>query len=101
MLGPKGALYAEVGQGIDARYGAQVHAAAQPAVSPIGTPQGHELFAAKAGAAPAAIAGLHLQPGLIDEFHKSSSLKQKPRHSPGFEDIQGTRGFKPIRSPAE
>jgi len=64
-----GSLDAEVGERVDARGGAQIDAAAVPAVPAVRAPQGHELLAPETGTASAAAAGLHLDPSLIDEFH--------------------------------
>src|SRR6185312_14053231 len=56
----------------------QKDAATVAAVTAIRAPQGHELLPAEARAAPAAAAGLHLDPGLVDESHEES-----PDENPG------------------
>ncbi len=74
VLALVGARNAKVGEGIHALHGPQVHAAAEAAVAAVGTAEGHELLAAKAHAAAAAVAGLHLEFGFVDEFHAAYSL---------------------------
>ena len=56
-------------EGVHALDGLQVHAAAEAAVAAIGTTERHEFLAPETDAAAAAIAGLHLEFGFVDEFH--------------------------------
>ncbi len=69
VLAAESAFDAEVGQGVDARYGAQINAAAVAPVTAVRASQGHEFLATKTGAAPATVAGLDLHFGFVDEFH--------------------------------
>ena len=69
VLGLEGARNAKIREGVHALDGSQIHAAAQSAVATIGAAEGHELLAPEAHAAAAAVAGLHLELGFVDEFH--------------------------------
>jgi hypothetical protein len=69
VAGLEGALDAKVRERVDAGGGAQVDAAAVAAVATVGPAEGHELLAPEAGAATAAVAGLHPRLCLIDELH--------------------------------
>src|SRR5260370_16402296 len=73
VLAPIGSRYAKVRQGIHPLDGSQVHAAAEAAVAAVGTPERHELLAPETDAAAAAITGLYLQFGFVDEFHEGST----------------------------
>ena len=63
------ALDAKIRQRIDAFGGPQPHAAAVAAIAAVRAAERHEFLAPEAGAAAAAVAGLHPDGGLIDEFH--------------------------------
>ncbi len=69
VLALVGARNAKVGQRVHALDGFQVNAAAKTAVAAVGAAEGHEFFAPETHAAAAAVAGLHLEFGFIDEFH--------------------------------
>ena len=60
-------------------HGFQVHAAAEPAIAAIGTAEGHKLFTPKTDAAAAAVAGLDLEFGFVDEFHRVDSTERARR----------------------
>ena len=87
VLGLVGALDAKIGQRVDAGGGTQVDAAAVAAVAAVRAAQRHELLAPETGAAAAAVAGLHLQRGFIDEFHGGTLAQTKtPALGRGFQD---------------
>src|SRR5580658_1171678 len=92
VLTAVGARDAKIRQGVHALHGLQIDAAAQTAVTAIGAAEGHEFLAAKAHAAAAAVAGLDLEFGFVDEFHAADSLAPH-----GAESKKGGRLPYPLR----
>src|SRR5690606_18742132 len=82
----KGALDAEIRQRIDAVLRVQPDTAAHAAVTTIRPAEGDELLAAETDAAAAAIAGLHLDCGFVDEFHCCRLQRREPRREAGVLD---------------
>ena len=81
VLGAEGAHDAKVRQRVDAVLGAQRDAAAVAAIAAIRSAEGHELLAAEAHAAAAAVAGLDPDSCFVDEFHgdcTSPGANKKP-----------------------
>src|SRR6185437_4252299 len=98
VAGLEGALDAEVGEGVYPGGGAQEDAAAVAAVAAVRAAERHELLAPEAGAAPAAVAGLHPRPRLIDELH-ALTLAQTKTPAPGRgRGGSGVRAFRPSGS---
>ena len=64
-----GARNAKISQRIHAFDRSQIHAAAKAAVAAVRAAEGHKFFAPETDAAAAAVAGLHLEFGFVDEFH--------------------------------
>src|SRR6185437_12786298 len=69
MRGLESALNAEVRESIEARGRAQPHAATGAAIATIRSAARDEFLAPEARAAAAAVAGLNLNQGLVDELH--------------------------------
>ena len=91
-----GARNAKVGERVHALDGFQVHAAAETAIAAVGAAEGHEFLAPETDAAAAAVAGLHLEFGFVDEFHRSllnrrRSHKQKGARLPCPFELIGLR----------
>src|SRR5205814_5769709 len=63
------ARVAEIDQRVEVAIAHRVDAAAAPAVAAVGAAEGYELFATKAHAAVAAVAGDDVDGGLVDELH--------------------------------
>ena len=72
ILGAEPALHAEIGQRVDALARHEIDAAAVAAVAAVWAAPRHELLAPKTHAAAAAVAGLDLYLGFIDEFHATT-----------------------------
>src|SRR4029453_6769446 len=74
------ALIAEVRERIEASVRDDIHAAAVATVTAVRATERHELLAAKAHLAPAAVAGLHLDARFVDELHRTPRGKMAPSH---------------------
>ena len=95
---------AEVGQSIEVGVGHGINAAAIAAITAVRATEGDELFAAKAHAAIAAIAGFDADSDFINEFHDTSSVgggdagwAQKSPGCRGFSACAGKRLRRAVR----
>src|SRR6185295_7574888 len=75
-LRTKRALDAKVRQRVDAFGCAQIHAAAEAAITAIRPAEGHELLAPEADAATPAVAGVDVEASFVDELHGGWLSKQ-------------------------
>src|SRR5258708_15588814 len=74
-----GARNAEIRQRVHALDRLQIDAAAETAVAAVGAAEGHEFFPTETHAAAAAVAGLHLELGFVDEFHAGCTKNKGAR----------------------
>ena len=94
-----GARDAKVRERVHALDRLQVDAAAEAAVAAVGAAERHEFLAPEAHAAAAAVAGLHLDFGFVDEFH-GCGRRQKLKRGTGVPCspfVQATASQAPAR----
>ena len=77
VLTPVGSGDAKVRERVHPLDRLQVDAAAESAVAAVGSSEGHELLAPETHAAAAAVAGLNLELGFVDELHGMGAAKTK------------------------